>query len=78
MRVHIDWVSLIARSKFTVFPLYLRTIFQVQAPGGLIFWRDDLTEGFSRHWFGGLIFGGAYFRNFTGNCTIWWESLELK
>ena len=25
----------------------------------------DLTEGFLRYEFGGLIFGGAYFRNFT-------------
>ena len=28
-------------------------------------WRGDLTEGFLRYEFGGLIFGGAYFRNFT-------------
>ena len=28
-------------------------------------WRGDLTEGFLRCEFGGLIFGGAYFRNFT-------------
>ena len=28
-------------------------------------WRGDLTEGFLRNQFGGLIFGGAYFRNFT-------------
>ena len=41
------------------FTLYLRAIFQVQAPGG------NLTEGFLRYRFGGLIFGGAYFRNFT-------------
>ena len=27
--------------------------------------EGDLTEGFSRYRFGGLIFGGAYFRNFT-------------
>ena len=27
--------------------------------------KGDLTEGFLRYWFGGLIFGGAYFRNFT-------------
>ena len=27
--------------------------------------RGDLTEGFLRYDFGGLIFGGAYFRNFT-------------
>ena len=30
----IDWASLIAGSKLTVFALYLRAIFQVQAPGG--------------------------------------------
>ena len=29
------------------------------------FWRGDLTEGFLRYKFGGLILGGAYFRNFT-------------
>jgi len=36
----IDWASLILGRKFTVFlcfTLYLRAIFQVQAPGGLIF-----------------------------------------
>ena len=38
--------------------------FQVQAPGAYI-WRGDLTEDFFRYRFGGLIFGGAYFRNFT-------------
>ena len=27
--------------------------------------RGDLTEGFLRYDFRGLIFGGAYFRNFT-------------
>ena len=32
---------------------------------GPYIWRGDLTEGFLRHWFGGLIFGGAYFWNFT-------------
>ena len=47
------------------FTLYLRAIFQVQAPGGAYIWRGDLTEGFLRYRFGGLIFGGAYFRNFT-------------
>ena len=52
------------------FTLYLRTIFQVQAPGGAYIWRGDLTEGFLLYEFGGLIFGGlihggAYFRNFT-------------
>ena len=39
--------------------------FQVQAPRGAYIRRGDLTEGFLRYDFGGLIFGGAYFRNFT-------------
>ena len=33
--------------------------------GGAYIWRGDLTEGFLRYKFGGLIFGGAYVRNFT-------------
>ena len=40
LRLNIDWASLIVGSKFTVllcFTLFLRVIFQVQAPGGLIF-----------------------------------------
>ena len=37
LRFKIDWASLIVGSKFTVFALSLRVIFQVQAPGGLIF-----------------------------------------
>ena len=42
LRLNIVWSSLIVGSKFTVFALfsftfYLRAIFQVQAPGGLIF-----------------------------------------
>ena len=53
----IDWASLIVGSKFTVFALFYFVFegnFQVQAPGG------DLTEGFLRYEFGGLIFGGAH------------------
>ena len=53
------------------FTLYLRAIFQVQAPRGAYIWRGDLTEGFfcvtglgGLH-LEGLINGGAYFRNFT-------------
>ena len=36
--------------------------FQVQAPpgGGAYIQRGDLTEGFLRYEFGGLIFGAAY------------------
>ena len=40
---------------------------------GACIWRGDLTEGFLRYRFGGLIFEGlihgrAYFRNFTVYC----------
>ena len=54
--------------KFTIFALFyfvLEGKFQVQAPQGAYIQRGDLTEGFFRYDFGGLIFGGAYFRNFT-------------
>ena len=41
LRFEINWASLTVGSKFTVFALfylmYLRAIFQVQAPKGLIF-----------------------------------------
>ena len=33
--------------------------------GGAHIWRGDLTEGFLGYKVGGLIFGGAYFRNFA-------------
>ena len=64
----IDWASLIAGRKFTVFALFYFVFegnFQVQAPGGAYIWRGNLTEGFLRYELGGLIFGGDYFRNFT-------------
>ena len=54
--------------KFTIFALFYFVFegkFQVQAPRGAYIRRGDLTEGFLRYDFGGLIFGGAYFRNFT-------------
>ena len=60
MRFKIDWAGVIVRSKFTVFALYLRAIFQVQAPGRAYIWRGDLMEGFLCYRFGGLIFGGAH------------------
>ena len=53
MRFKIDWASLIVGSKFTIFALFyfvFETLFQVQAPGELIFVLPV--------W--GLIFGGAY------------------
>ena len=46
---------------------YLRanSKYKTPPPRGAYIRRDDLTEGFLRYDFGGLIFGGAYFRNFT-------------
>ena len=67
MRFKIDWASLILGRKFTVFALFYFVFegnFKYKPPGAYI-WRGDLTEGFLRYEFGGLIHGGAYFRNFT-------------
>ena len=63
MRFKIDGASLINGRKFTVFALFYFVFegnFQVQARWGAYIWRGDLTEGFLRYEFGGLIFGGAY------------------
>ena len=47
LRFKIDWASLIVGSKFTVLAWYLRAIFQVQAPSGLIFFLEGrFNEGF--------------------------------
>ena len=54
--------------KSTIFALFYFVFegkFQVQAPQGAYIRRGDLTEGFLRCDFRGLIFGGVYFRNFT-------------
>ena len=62
MHFKIDWASLIVGSKFNVFALFYIVFegnFQVQAPRGAYIWRGDLTEGFLRYEFGGLISGGA-------------------
>ena len=58
----------IVGSKFTVFALFYFVFegnFPSTSPRGAYIWRDDLTEGFLRYEFWGLIFGGAYFRNST-------------
>ena len=63
MHCKIDWASLIVGSKFTVFALFyfeFEALFRVQAPGVAYIWTGDLTEGFLRYRFGGLIFGEAY------------------
>ena len=63
----IDWASLIAGRKFTVFSLFYFVFegnFPSTSPRGAYIWRGDLTEGFWRYRFEGLVFGGAYtFRN---------------
>ena len=45
---------------FALFYFVFESNFQVQAPRGAYIWRGNLTEGFLRYEFGGLIFGGAY------------------
>ena len=64
----INWASLIVGNKFTVFALFYFVFegnFLSTSPLGANIWRGDLTEGFLCYRFGELIFGGAYFRNFT-------------
>ena len=68
MRFKIDWASLIVGSKFTVFALFSFVFngnFPSTSPWGAYVCRGDLTEGFLHYRIGGLIHGGAYFRNFT-------------
>ena len=49
--------------------LFVRTISKYKPPVAYIR-RGDLTEGFLRYEFWGLINGGAYFRNFTVLCNM--------
>ena len=68
LRFKIDWVGLIVGSKFTVFALFYFVFegnFPSTSPRGAYIWRGDLTEGFLRYRFGGLIHEGAYFPNFS-------------
>ena len=63
MRLKIDWANLIAGSKFTVFSLFYFVFegsFPSTSPRGAYIRRGDLTEGFLRYRFGGLIFGRPY------------------
>ena len=61
LRFKIDW--LIAGRKFTVFALFyfvkLRAISKYK-PRGAYIWRGDLTEGFLRYEFEGVLFGAPY------------------
>ena len=77
LRFKIDLASLIVGRKFTVFEGNLPVFegnFQVHPPwgGGAYIWRGYLTEGFLPYEFGGLIFGGGYFRNFTVYTPLVW------
>ena len=68
MRFKIDRASLTVGSKFIVFALCYFVFegnFPSTSPRGAYIWRGDLTEGFLRYRFGGRIFGGDNFRNFT-------------
>ena len=63
MRLKIDWASLIVGRKFTVFALFYLVFegnFTISSHQGAYIWRGDITEGFLRYRFGGIIFGGAY------------------
>ena len=72
MRFKIDWASVIVGSKFTVFAL-LYFVFEGNFPstsprgggGGGLFLEGRFNGRFSALPVWGLIFGGAYFRNFT-------------
>ena len=68
LRSKTDWANLIVESKITVSALFYFAFegnFPSSSPWGAYIWRGDLTEGFLCYLFRGLIFGGAYFRNFT-------------
>ena len=75
MHFKLDKASLLAGSKFTIFSLFYVVFegnFPSTSPWGAYIWRGDLTEGFLRYRFGGLIFGRAYtwrglFSEFYGN-----------
>ena len=86
MRFKIDWASLIVGGKLPFllcFILYLRAIFQVKAPRGLIFGGAILQRVFCVTSLGGLyleglIHGGAYFRNFTVSLNLWLTEYYLQ
>ena len=77
LRFKIDWASLIVAGKFTVFALF-HFVFEGNFPStnlrGAYIWRGDLTEGFLRSRFGGLIYMeglifGILYANDSHNCT---------
>ena len=80
MCFQIDWASLIVGNKFTVFASFhfvFEGNFPSRSPRRAYIWRGDLTEGFLRYRLGGLIFGGAYFRNFTVLLVLFVQSFGI-
>ena len=77
MHFKIDWASLIVWKVnlpvLLCLTLYLRVIFQVKTPGGLIFegvikWKVFCITSLGGSYLEGLIHGGAYFRNYMVDC----------
>ena len=59
MRFQIDWVRLIVGGKFTVSALFYFVFggnFPSTSPRAAYIWKGDLTDGFLRYRFVGLIF----------------------
>ena len=65
-QIRLGWLAVGRKlAIFTLLYFVFEGKFQVQASRGAYIRRGDLTEGFLHYDFGGLIFRGAYFRNFT-------------
>ena len=68
LRFKIDRASLMVGSKCTVFALFdfvFEDNFPSTSPPRGLYLKGRFNGGVLRYRFGGLIFGGAYFRNFT-------------
>ena len=78
MRFKLDRASLIVGSKFTIFSLFYFVFecnFPSTSPWGTYIWRGNLTEGFLRYQFAGLIlFWRGLFSEFYGIYTLHKES----
>ena len=76
MRFEIDWASLIVESKFTVFALFyfvhLRSIFQVQAPGGLYLEGRFNGGFFALPVWGAYIWRGLYMEGLIFGILRYW------
>ena len=74
MHFKIDWASLIVGSKFTIFALVYFVFegnFPSTSPRGSYIWRGNLTKGFLRYRFGGLILNWrGLFSEFYG-ISVW-------